>query len=175
MSDPSPMSYPRIRLTLLQKSVNLAMTRLFRAHGYDITREQEVILRELCERDGVNQADLARQVGKDRNNLSRTLEILTLKKLVVRDVSDSDRRQSIVHITDQGRSLHKGVYKAVDAYRRILFRGFSQEEIETFATMVERLTANLESYLEPGKPDSAAGNAEQILPGESKPDDRLRA
>ena len=57
------------------------MTRLFRAHGYDITREQEVILRELCERDGVHQADLARRVGQDRNNLSRTLEILTLKKL----------------------------------------------------------------------------------------------
>lgn len=161
MSDPPPMNYPRIRLTLLQKSINLTMTRLFRANGYDITREQEVILRELCERDGVNQADLARRVGQDRNNLSRTLEILTLKKLVVRDVSDSDRRQSIVHITEQGRALHKGVYKAVDAYRRILFRGFSQEEIETFSTMVERLTANLESYLAQGKAEGSAGDEEQ--------------
>lgn len=175
MSDPSPLSYPRIRLTLLQKTVNLAMTRLFRAHGYDITREQEGILRELCERDGVNQADLARRVGQDRNNLSRTLEILTLKKLVVRDVSDSDRRQSIVYITEQGRLLHKGVYKAVDAYRGILFRGFSQNEIETFSTMVERLTANLESFLEPGRPDSGAVDGEQIHPDELKPDDRLRA
>lgn len=169
MPDPSPMNYPRLRLTLFHKSVNLTMTRLFRAHGYDITREQEVILRELCERDGVNQADLARRVGQDRNNLSRTLEILTLKDLVVRGVSDGDRRQSIVYITEQGRSLHRSVYKAVDAYRRILFHGFSQEEIETFSTMVERLTANLESYLEPGKADGAGGDEEQVLPGGTKP------
>jgi hypothetical protein len=62
----------------------------------------------------------------------------------------------------------------VDAYRRILFRGFSQEEIETFATMVERLTANLESSLEPGKPDKRCRQCGANPPGESKPDDRLR-
>jgi DNA-binding MarR family transcriptional regulator len=145
------MRYPRIKLALFQKCVNLTMTRVFRAHGYEVTREQEVILRELCGKDGLNQVDLARRTGQDRNNMSRTLDILELKGLVVRHVSDSDKRSSIVFVTNKGRNLHKGVYKAVDEYRRILFRGISQEEIEFFATMIERLIANLEADLEPGQ------------------------
>lgn len=165
MTERPKMNYPRIRLNLFHKLINLTMSRLFRAYGYDITREQEVILRELRDRDGINQADLARRVGQDRNNLSRTLEILELKGLIVRGSSDVDRRQSIVYITDQGRELHKGAFQAIEAYRRILFRGFSQQEIETFASMIERLTANLKSYLQS---ETTPAMKDHVARGEAK-------
>lgn len=146
--DNSPFkSFPRIRLQALQKNINLTMTRLFRARGYDITREQEVILRELCLEDGVNQADLAARVGQDRNNLSRTLTILDSKKLVEREADPKDRRNTIVRITEAGRALHKDVYESINEYRMILFDGFSPEEVESFSQMVQRLNANLEGFL----------------------------
>lgn len=147
MTDSELMTYPRIRLSLLQKNVNLTMTRFFRTSGHDLTREQEAILRELSERDGVNQVDLAAKVGQDRNNLSRTLTLLASKALIERDVDDNDRRKSIVRITEAGRTLHCEVYKSVNEYRRILFSGFSQEEIQVFAEMIKRLNGNLETYL----------------------------
>lgn len=139
--------FPRIKLSLFHKLINLTMARLFKTYGYDITREQEVILRELRQCDGVNQVDLASRVGQDRNNLSRTLGILESKKLVMRDVCNSDTRSSLVYITDKGCALHEGAYRAVNEYRQILFRGFSQEEADTFADMIRRLSGNLASFL----------------------------
>lgn len=148
MSEHPRIMYPRIKLSLLHKLINLTMKRLFIAYGYDITREQEVILRELRQQDGVNQVDLSARTGQDRNNLSRTLDILESKKLVARDVCSSDKRNSLVYITDRGRLLHEEAYKAVNEYRQVLFRGFSQEEVDTFAAMVRRLSANLTSFNE---------------------------
>lgn len=145
--EPSIM-FPRIKLSLFHKLINLTMTRLFKTHGYDITREQEVILRELRQNDGINQVELAFRTEQDRNNLSRTLDILEQKKLVSRDRSHRDKRSSIVYLTDEGRALHEGAYQAVNEYRRVLFQGCSQEEIDAFAGMIRRLTDNLTTFLE---------------------------
>jgi DNA-binding MarR family transcriptional regulator len=158
MSEMPGIMYPRIKLSRFHKLINLTMSRLFKAYGYDITREQEVTLRELRQRDGVNQVDLASRTGQDRNNLSRTLDILESKSLVARDVCSSDKRNSLVYITDEGRLLHEGAYKAVNEYRQILFRGFSQDEVDTFSIMIRRLSENLSSFLEQngnGKPPSS--------------------
>lgn len=152
MSNQPAIVFPRIKLSLLHKLINVVMARLFKAYGCDITREQEVILRELRQRDGVNQIGLTSRVGQDRNNLSRTLDILQSKKLVVRDVCNSDRRSSLVYITDEGRALHKAAYQAIQEYRKILFRGFSQEEVDAFGDMIGRLNDNLESFLAQKRP-----------------------
>lgn len=139
--------YPRIRLAYFNKLINLVMSRQFQEHGLDITREQEAILRELSQQDGCNQAELAQRTGQDRNNLSRTLDILAVKNLVLREPSLNDKRNSIVRLTDVGRQMQRQALEAVDAYRDVLFKGFTQEEINAYAHMVVRLTANLESYV----------------------------
>ncbi len=163
MSNQPATMFPRIKLALFQKLINLTMTRLFKDYGYDITREQEVILRELRQRDGVNQVDLASRVGQDRNNLSRTLTILESKELIVRDVCSNDKRNSLVYITDAGRALHQGAYRAINEYRQILFRGCTQEEVDEFANMVHRLSDNLASFLDQNgasKPPSSSDSRE---------------
>lgn len=144
----TPRRYPRLKLAYFNKLVNLTMARLFRNNDLDITREQEAILRELAQGDGINQAELATRTGQDRNNLSRTLDLLVGKHLALRDVSSADRRQSLVFLTEEGKRLESAAYAAVNEYREILFAGFSQQEIDAFAVAIGRLTANLETFLE---------------------------
>jgi len=139
-------SYPRIRLAYFNKLINLAMSRQFQEYGLDITREQEAILRELSQTDGCNQAELAQRTGQDRNNLSRTLAIMVAKGLVSREACRDDKRNSIVRLTDVGREMQMQALHAVNAYRGVLFTGFTQAEIDVYASMVSRLTTNLESY-----------------------------
>lgn len=145
--DTKTAQYPRIRLNKFHKTINLAMTRIFKAHGFNITREQEAILRALCSTEGINQAELAVLAGQERNNLSRTLNILEEKGLVSRIVCPTDRRNSVVHITSEGRKLHAAVYKAIEEYQHTLFNGLTMEQIQTFADTVHFLTQNLEDYL----------------------------
>ena len=140
--------FPHIKLNKFNKTINLTMSRIFKVHGYNITREQEAILRSLCVSDGINQAELASMAGQERNNLSRTLSILEEKGLILRKVCAADKRNSLVYITPVGRALHAKVHRAVEEYRHILFRDVSQESVNEFARLVEKLTDNLESYLE---------------------------
>ena len=142
------LRYPRLKLAYFNKLINLTMARLFRTDGLDVTREQEAILRELVQGDGISQVELATRTGQDRNNLSRTLDLLVGKGLACRQASSNDRRQSLVFLTKSGKELESAAYEAVNEYREILFRGFNQQEIDAFAAAIERLTSNLETFLE---------------------------
>lgn len=126
------------------------ITRLLKMAGCDVTREQEVILRELIRSGGVNQIELAERVGQDPNNLSRTLSILESRGQIVRKTRGSDRRSKIIHVTSAGRAIHKEAFKAIEAYWTILFRGCSQDDIDTFIATVDRLSGNLGDYIKNG-------------------------
>jgi len=138
--------YPRLPFALFNKLINLTMSHLFKTHGHKITREQEVILRELCRLDGANQVGLALRTGQDRNNLSRTLTLLEGKGLILRDVCDVDKRNSRVYITEAGRQLHEQAFKTILEYQSILFKGFNQREINHFSETIQLLIANLSEF-----------------------------
>ena len=78
------MAYPSIPLNKFHKTVTLTLSRLFRSYGFNVTYEQESILRLLCVADGIPQGELASMVGQDRSNISRTLGILVRKGFAVR-------------------------------------------------------------------------------------------
>lgn len=153
LTPPKESRYPRIPMARFNKAINLVMSRLFRAHGYSITREQEAILRELVRGDGINQVELALRTGQERNNLSRTLTILENKNLILRETCPQDKRNCLIYITREGRAQHEGIFEAIEAYRAVLFQGLTPEEIQDVADKIIRLTGNLERYLEenPGK------------------------
>jgi DNA-binding MarR family transcriptional regulator len=144
-------NYPRLPIAKFNKQVNLSLKRLFESAGCDITREQEVILRELIQSDGFNQAELARRVGQDRNNLSRTLHLLEDRGLIKRVVRGEDKRNSNVRITAAGRKLHAQAFKAIEAYWNILFEGSSQADIAEISSNLERLSRNLSNFVENGE------------------------
>lgn len=155
---PESVSFPRLPLARFNKMVNLTLKRMFEEHGCQITREQEIILRELSRSDGINQLELAQRVGQDRNNLSRTLGILEGRGLIEREVRLSDKRHYNVHITQSGRELHVRAYAVIEAYWQILFQGFDQSEIDFFARAVHRLTDNLARYVDNGDNGNGGDN-----------------
>lgn len=143
-----PYSYPHIKLNRFHKDINLVMNRIFRLNGFNVTREQEAILRALVDFDGVNQAELATRVGQERNNLSRTLVILEKKGLISRKVCEADKRNSLVYLTPQGRALHGELHQAMQQYREVLFGNLTRMEIDSFSGYIQLMTQNLEHFLE---------------------------
>ena len=139
--------YPGLPLSKFNKLVNLTLKRLFKSVGCDITREQEVILRELCRSDGINQAKLAIRVGQDRNNLSRTLSLLEHRGLIKKDVHGADKRNTDIRITRTGRKLHAQAFEAIEMYWNILFDGLSPREVQTFSENINKLSENLAQFV----------------------------
>ena len=146
MNDDLGNKFQGLPIAKFNKLVNLTLKRLFETAGCDITREQEVILRELVHSDGYNQAELATRVGQDRNNLSRTLRLLEDRELIKRQVRGDDKRNSDVRITSAGRKLHVQAFKVFEAYWTILFDGASQSEISEITKYFDWLLRNLTKF-----------------------------
>lgn len=148
VEEPDFLRHPRLPLARFNKLVNLSITRLLKEAGCTITREQEVILRELRRDEGASQAELSRRVGQDAHNLSRTLVLLERRGYVVRAPDGSDRRSTRVRITASGQRAHDRAFEAIQAYWRVLFEGFSDAEIRTFMASLDRMTDNLAEFLQ---------------------------
>lgn len=136
----------RLPVARFNKLVNLTVSRLLKAANSDLSREQEVILRQLRARDGLNQVQLAELADQDSNNISRTLTLLEKREFIRRIPNPSDNRSQIVQITEQGIHAHEIAFQAIEKYWKVSFQGFSDEEIETLSALMKRMSENLESF-----------------------------
>lgn len=137
----------RLPVARFNKLVNLTLTRLLRAADSDLSREQEVILRQLRARDGISQKELARLVNQDSNNISRTLTLLEDRKLVRRTSSATDKRVQSIEITESGVAAHEKAFRAIETYWSEAVKGFEAGEVEQLSELMERVNRNLEMFL----------------------------
>lgn len=69
------------------------------------TADQYVMLRLLCEQDGITQQDLGRRMGSDPNTVTAMLALLEKRELVRREALMQDRRARVVYVTRKGARL----------------------------------------------------------------------
>ena len=95
--------------------------------------------------DGVLRArELGSELGWDRSRLSHLVGRMEKRRLVAREECEEDARGSMVRLTDAGRAAVDGVAPDhSEAVRRYFFNALSKDELETFATVVDRLRVNL--------------------------------
>ncbi|MEM7804431.1 MAG: hypothetical protein AAF545_05860, partial [Pseudomonadota bacterium] len=60
---------------------------------------------------------------------------------ITREFADQDRRRSILHLSDEGRVVYDQVAPLAIRMEADLLEGFSEEEIETLNTLLERMLA----------------------------------
>ena len=94
--------------------------------------------------DGVLRArELGSELGWDRSRLSHLVGRMEKRRLVAREECEEDARGSMVRLTDAGRAAVDGVAPDhSEAVRRYFFNALSKDELETFATVVDRLRVN---------------------------------
>jgi len=107
--------------------------------------EYAVLVELLHSPDGVLRArELGSELGWDRSRLSHLVGRMEKRRLVAREECEEDARGSMVRLTDAGRATVDGVApEHSEAIRRNFFNALSNDELETFATVVDRLRDNL--------------------------------
>lgn len=95
------------------------MFREFHDVGEDVTPEQWAVLIRLWERDGRGQSELSEASLRDRPTMSRIVDGMETRGLLVRRKSPEDARVRTIHLTRKGRELEK---KLVPIVKRIVER-----------------------------------------------------
>lgn len=78
---------------------------MFIKAGYDVTVEQWIVLVNLWHRDGQFQQQLADISGKDKTSITRLIDGLEKRNIVVRVPDAVDRRHKRIYLTNKGKKL----------------------------------------------------------------------
>lgn len=123
--------------------IKLGLTRVFQSHGYKITPEHWSLLSELCKKDGITQAELAKRARKDRPNTTRILDTLERNAFIRRVRDPNDRRSYRIFLTRRGKTTQERLVPLVTDFFHRAFAELTQDELDTFLRTNKKIIKNL--------------------------------
>lgn len=127
----------------LAKTMQAKIQRQFQEAGYEVTFEQWTVLLALWNKEGRSQQELAAETQRDVTSLSRLMDTMERKRLIVRVPSPQDRRQNLIYLSDLGRELEPALVEQVEYVNRLAVANIEAEDLELFRQIVARMSANL--------------------------------
>ena len=137
------IGYALNRCTILLR-LNLAQQ--FSANGYDITPEEWVILNRLWQKDGRSQSDLARTTIKDKTTVTRHLNRMERKGLIVRQSSTADARVNLIFLTPAAEALKTALIPLARELLSAGIAGIDQSEMAITLSVLKKIEQNLLNY-----------------------------
>ena len=112
-------------------------------HSIDVTPEQWAILNRLNENSDLTQKEVAKLTFKDNANITRMVDKLEKKGLVIRQSDANDRRSWKLSITKKGIEIRDLVEPlAVDILNKIS-KGISEKEMDSYNNISKKIINNL--------------------------------
>lgn len=112
--------------------------------GHDLTFSQFVTLKKLGMSDGhISVGDLARAAELNPGAMTRLLDKLEEKGLIVRASDPTDRRALRIQLTDAGRAIFNECSACSDRVRERALAGMDAAECELFVSTLEHVRNNL--------------------------------
>lgn len=93
-------------------------------------------------------ADIVEYRMLSKSNVSTAVESLIQKGLLLRKQDQEDRRKIHLSITPEARPITQEIEAVREAFRKNLFRGFSEGEQALFAAFQQRLAENTKIAME---------------------------
>jgi DNA-binding MarR family transcriptional regulator len=137
-----------------------AMGRIVREYDYRLAavlREYDLsligwrLLLRLNERDGDNTTTLALRTLHERSAVVRAVDRLERASLAQRSNHHADRRNSIVYITDAGRSVLRRAAPSVQHVREVAYAGLTNAGLRIVADLLAHMGRNLNVELRMGE------------------------
>ena len=124
----------------------LTTNRIERAFdGADMTLTQWITLALIATDTANTCTTLARDLGHDSGAMTRVLDQLEERGLVVRTRDDSDRRVTRVTVSDSGREAMMALVTTVVGEWNLILADFDRDEIDRLIATMTRLLARLDA------------------------------
>ena len=109
----------------------------------NITVEQWVILKIISENNNLSQKELAIKSYRDPASITRTIDLLEIKQLLLREAIPNNRRTYNVILTKKGEDFINSNMKTVLEHRKLSIQGLSKKELEQLSEILAKIRANM--------------------------------
>ena len=122
-----------------------------------IHHSQHRMLMQLAKREGElpSQKELAEVMGISPAAVATTLKRLEKEGYIARASTDEDNRRNEIRITDKGIAKVVESREIFESSDRAMFEGFSESEMATLLSYMERIDKNLDAVGAPADPPPA--------------------
>lgn len=117
----------------------------FKAQRFNITVDQWLVMKHLDEQNGLKQNELAGLLFKDNPTVTRIIDLLCAKELVVRNPHPDDRRSFRVELTSKGRRKVDQMKPRIAQIRLKAWEGLSKADFAQFKRVLNTIYTNLET------------------------------
>lgn len=124
----------------LYKSIETALKE------YDITPGQWNLINQLDRAGELPQKELANRTRKEQATITRYLDTLERKGLIVRNRHKTDRRSYLITLTDKAHELIRIVQPMTVELADKLIEGIDQNDLDTFVAVLAQLKQNAEGF-----------------------------
>lgn len=127
-------------LSRAERGYTKVLNRAFQKAGYDLSREQFELLQVLWEEDNVNQQTISKRLQKDKYNVTKLLNTLTKRGFVQRKMSQEDRRNNFVVLTEKGQQARKALIGVEEQVHADLTFTIAPQEVKSCVWVLRKLT-----------------------------------
>lgn len=127
-------------------AINRTVLKAFAQEGLDITTEQWTVLSCLWDKDKIIQQDICEITQKDKPSVTRLIDNLEKKSLVMRVSDPADRRNNLILLTPRGGAIKQKTTDVVHNIVNLALEGISDEELAIFKDVLTRIMHNLRTY-----------------------------
>lgn len=113
-----------------------------------LTMEQFHLLMKLADNSGISQRQLGETADKTPANMTRILDRMEAKGLVVRREDPGDRRSSLVFLTDKGAALVEEVFGEFNSYSARVISGIDEEDQRLAREVLLKMGDNISKMAE---------------------------
>ena len=100
------------------------------------------IIFALWGKDGVPIKTLCEKTSLDKSTLTGIIDRLERDGYIERKPSETDKRSTLILLTGKEQEFANHVHKVSDQMNTIFYKGFTDEEITQFESMLERILAS---------------------------------
>ncbi|KQS96611.1 MULTISPECIES: MarR family transcriptional regulator [unclassified Rhizobium] len=126
-------------------SVNRKLRALFDARVKErgLTLSRARALFALSKRDGLNQRELAEELGIETPTIVRLLDGMEKQGFIERRIEASDRRAKQIHMTERGRGIADEIDKLACEIRQQVLDGVDAKDKATALQVVSMMAGNI--------------------------------
>lgn len=113
--------------------------------GFDITIDQWILLKTLQEDPESTQQQIAEKVFKDYASITRMIELLVKKKMLIRKPHAGDKRRFHLTLTKEAANVIDRVQPIIESNRRQALTGITAAQTDTLRKLLEKLILNCQN------------------------------